>query len=68
MFSHQPGATQNTAPHDLEQSILSQWITKQPAFKEDSSNPRNSGNAFSPNQIDTILALRKKIAEKQSHD
>ncbi len=68
MFSHQPGATQNTAPHDLEQSILSQWITKQPAFKEASSKPRNSGNAFSPNQIGTILALRKKIAEKQSHD
>ncbi|WP_145997164.1 hypothetical protein [Ralstonia mannitolilytica] len=68
MFSLKPGATLKTAPHDLEQSILSQWINKQPAFKEASSNPPNSGNTFSPNQIDAILALRKKITEKQSHD
>ncbi|WP_139379503.1 hypothetical protein [Zoogloea sp. LCSB751] len=68
MFSHQPGATQNTAPHDLEQSILSQWITKQPAFKEAFSNLPNSGNSFSPSQIDAIIALRRKSAEKHSHD
>lgn len=68
MFSLRPGATLNTALHDLEQNFLAQWINEQPAFKEASSKPRNSGNAFSPNQIGTILALRTKSAEKQSHD
>ena len=68
MFSHQPGATKNTALHDLEQNVLAQWINEQPAFKEASSNLPNSRNSFSPNQIDAILALRRKIAEKHSHD
>lgn len=68
MSSLKPGAIQNTALHDFEQIILAQWINEQPAFKEASSNRSNSGNSFSPNQIDAILSLRKKIAEKQPHD
>ncbi|WP_175789440.1 hypothetical protein [Burkholderia cenocepacia] len=68
MFSHQPGAPQNTALHDLEQNILAQWINEQPDFKKASSNVPSSGNSFSPSQIDAILALRKKIAQKHSHD
>ena len=68
MFSLKPGATLKTAPHDLEQSILSQWINEQPAFKKAFSNLPNSGNSFSPSQIDAIIALRRKSAEKQPHD
>ncbi|OWG15113.1 hypothetical protein KDK82_4361 [Delftia sp. K82] len=68
MFSLKPGATLKTAPHDLEQNFLAQWINKQLAFKEAFSNLPNSGNSFSPSQIDAIIALRRKSAEKQSHD
>ena len=68
MSSLKPGAAQSTTPHDLEQNFLAQWINKQPAFKEASSSLPNSGNSFVPSQIDIILALRKKIAEKHSHD
>ena len=68
MSSLKPGAAQSTTPHDLEQNFLSQWINKQPAFKEVFSNLPNSGKSFSPSQIDAIIALRKNIAEKQSHD
>lgn len=68
MSSLEPGATQNTALHDLEQNFLAQWINEQPAFKEASSKRSNSGNPFSTSQIDAILALRRKIAEKHSHD
>ena len=53
---------------DLEQNFLAQWINKQLAFKEAFSNLPNSGNSFSPSQIDAIIALRRKSAEKQSHD
>lgn len=67
MFSHQPEATHNTALPDLEQNVLAQWINEQPALKEASYNLPNSRNSFAPNQIDAILALRRKIAEKHSH-
>ncbi len=68
MFSLNPGATRNTAPHDLEQNVLAQWINEQPSFKEVSSNLSKSGSLLSPNQIEAILALRRKIAEKNSYD
>lgn len=68
MFSLSPGATRNTAPHDLEQNVLAQWINKQPSFKEVSSNLPKSSSLLSPDQIEASLALRRKIAEKHSHD
>ena len=68
MFSLNPGATLNTALHDLEQNVLAQWINKQPSFKEVSSTLPKSSNLLSLDQIDDILALRRKIAEKNSYD
>ncbi|WP_314973250.1 hypothetical protein [Comamonas testosteroni] len=68
MFSLNTEATRNTALHDLEQNVLAQWINKQPAFREISSNLPKSGNSLSPDQIDAILSLRRKIAEKHPHD
>ena len=68
MFSLNPGATRNTAPHDLEQNVLAQWINKQPSFREVSSTLPKSSSLLSPDQIDAILALRRKIAEKPAHD
>ncbi len=68
MFSLNPGATRNTVLHDLEQNVLAQWINKQPSFKEISSNLPKSDSLLSPDQIEAILALRRKIAEKHSHD
>ena len=66
MFSH---LTSDTTPsnhaHQAEQKILSQWLVAQPAYEVTTSALRSRDKAFSPDQIDAILAIRKRIASTQ---
>ena len=70
MFSHfTSDATPSNHAHQAEQKFLSQWIVAQPAYKATAPNLGNGGDApFSPDQIDAIIAIRKRIAAQQSHD
>ncbi len=65
----EPGASQSSIAHDSEQQVLSHWIEGQPAFKEVLSKLPDTDQCFSPNQIDAILAIRRRITEaKHAHD
>ncbi|WP_279211834.1 hypothetical protein [Delftia acidovorans] len=70
MFSHfTSDATPSNPAHQAEQKLLSQWIIEQPAYKATAPDLANAGDAtFSPDQIDAIIAIRKRIAAQQSHD
>ncbi|WP_155836839.1 hypothetical protein [Paraburkholderia mimosarum] len=64
-----PGAPHGSGIHESQQQILSQWISDQPAFKEVFSKLPKTNEMLSPTQIDSILAIRRRITEtKHSHD
>ena len=73
MFPHisppTPGPVESHASYEAQQKILSQWLVAQPAFDATASTLANSNTAFSPDQIDAILVIRKRIASTQKfHD
>lgn len=73
MFPHisppTPGPVESHASYEAQQRILSQWLVAQPAYEVTTSALRSRNTAFSPDQIDAILAIRKRIASTQkSHD
>lgn len=70
MFPHlKPGASQSSIAHDSEQHVLSQWLNNQPAFKAVLAKLPKTDEMLSPTQIDSILAIRRRITEtKHSHD
>ena len=69
MFSHfTPDARPSNGAHQAEQQLLSQWIVAQPAYTATAPDLDNKA-PFSTDQIDTIIAIRKRIAAgQQSHD
>lgn len=65
----EPGASQSSIAHDSEQQVLSEWLNNQPAFNAVLSKLPKTDKMLSPTQIDSILAIRRRITEtKHSHD
>ena len=67
MLSHfTSDAMSSKHAQQAEHEILSQWIVAQPAYEA----PKFGNKApYSPDQIDAIIAIRKRIAaSQQSHD
>ena len=60
-----PGPVESHASYEAQQKILSQWLVAQPAHEVTTSALGSSNKAFSPDQIDAILAIRKRIASTQ---
>ncbi len=69
MFPHisppTPGPVESHTSYEAQQKILSQWLVAQPAYEVTTSALRSRDKAFSPDQIDAILAIRKRIASTQ---
>ena len=69
MFPHisppTPGPVESHASYEAKQKILSQWLVAQPAYEVTTSALGSRNKAFSPDQIDAILAIRKRIASTQ---